>query len=359
MNETWWVGFEQLDADQKAIISLPLKGSHLIIGPPGSGKTNLLLLRANYTFLSGCKNILVVVFTRTLRDFIASGARHYTFPMHKLTTCRRWQLNLLYEYGEKVILPEGDFDEQREFFVTKVNKLISTKKLENIYDALFLDESQDYTPEEILIFKRLGKVLFAVTDSKQKIYPSKDSLDTIKSLVDYIHPLRYHYRNGLAICKFADAIAKDSFDYEKLAETSNYDEVARPSYPDELLCVISPRKEELSGIWEVVQESKIAGQCILQSSDGYISLSTISCVFFCSLHAVKGLEARAVHIAGCEFLKHFPHNRNMAFTAVTRAKTSLTLYFSNALPGYLEQAIQSLQPLPNLPEMKDVFGGRK
>lgn len=386
MNETWWVGPEQLDVDQKTIISLPLDGSHLIIGPPGSGKTNLLLLRANYTFLSGSRNISVVVFTKTLRDFIASGARHYAFPMEKVTTCRKWQLDLLYEYGERVVLSEGKFDEQRAFIVAKLNELITTKKLENIYDALFLDESQDYTPEEIMIFKRLGKVVFAVADSRQKIYQGKDSIETVKSAVDYTHTLRFHYRNGLAICKFADAIAKDSPDYEKLAETSNYDEVARPSsveafscadlneqaariieklkiqlkaYPDEMLCVICPKKEDLLVIWEVVQESEIAAQCILHGIDGYISLSTTTCIFFCSLHSVKGLESRAVHIAGCEFLKRFPHNRNMAFTAVTRAKTSLSLYYSSVLPGYLEQAIQLLQPLPDLPEMKDVFGGRK
>jgi superfamily I DNA and RNA helicase len=57
MNETWWLGEDQLDDDQKKIIALKLKGSHVITGPPGSGKTNLLLLRAKY--IACCPSIVV------------------------------------------------------------------------------------------------------------------------------------------------------------------------------------------------------------------------------------------------------------------------------------------------------------
>ncbi len=48
MQETWWVAEGDLDDDQKKIAALPAKRSHLITGPPGCGKTNLLLLRAKY-----------------------------------------------------------------------------------------------------------------------------------------------------------------------------------------------------------------------------------------------------------------------------------------------------------------------
>jgi len=53
MNGAWWVGSSELDSDQRTIISLPPDNSVLVTGPPGSGKTNLLLLRANnhYTII--------------------------------------------------------------------------------------------------------------------------------------------------------------------------------------------------------------------------------------------------------------------------------------------------------------------
>lgn len=62
MSETWWISENELTPEQKQVILLPLEGSHLVLGPPGSGKTNLLLLRANYMVRAGHTNIAVVVF---------------------------------------------------------------------------------------------------------------------------------------------------------------------------------------------------------------------------------------------------------------------------------------------------------
>ena len=42
MNDTWWVKQSQLDDDQKKVFTLPIDKDHLVKGPPGSGKTNLL-----------------------------------------------------------------------------------------------------------------------------------------------------------------------------------------------------------------------------------------------------------------------------------------------------------------------------
>lgn len=74
MSETWWVGQDELDDDQQRVIALSESGSYFVTGPPGSGKTNLLLLRANCLYLSGLRNINVVTFTRSLKEFIASDA---------------------------------------------------------------------------------------------------------------------------------------------------------------------------------------------------------------------------------------------------------------------------------------------
>ena len=46
--EAWWREQGELDEDQSKVIGLQEEGSFLVVGPPGSGKTNLLLLRANY-----------------------------------------------------------------------------------------------------------------------------------------------------------------------------------------------------------------------------------------------------------------------------------------------------------------------
>ena len=59
MDQAWWKNKSELDKDQLDIIGLPLGNSYLIAGPPGSGKTNLLLLRASYLTLAGHPNIQI------------------------------------------------------------------------------------------------------------------------------------------------------------------------------------------------------------------------------------------------------------------------------------------------------------
>jgi hypothetical protein len=72
--------------------------------------------------------------------------------------------------------------------------------------------------------------------------------------------------------------------------------------------------------------------------------------------AAKGLEFRALHIAGFEFVKNFRKQRNMSFTGVTRAKTSLSVYYSNGLPGYFEQSYVNMNRPPEIPELEELFG---
>src|SRR5262245_41448394 len=99
MADGWWRGKEQLDSDQKKVITLPEDKSYLVVGPPGSGKTNLLILRANFMYLADKPNILVILFTRSLKEFIATGGAEYAFPDSKVVTSRKWQQDFLKEHG--------------------------------------------------------------------------------------------------------------------------------------------------------------------------------------------------------------------------------------------------------------------
>ena len=67
----WWAKKEQLDEYQLALIEgLPLRESYLILGPPGSGKTNVLLRRAQFVRGQDMPNVLVLTFTRPLTEFL-------------------------------------------------------------------------------------------------------------------------------------------------------------------------------------------------------------------------------------------------------------------------------------------------
>jgi superfamily I DNA/RNA helicase len=389
MNQTWWSGIQELKDEQKKIISLPLKTNYLVLGPPGSGKTNLLLLRANYFARAGHPNILLLVFTRLLREFIVTGGVKYAFDTSKVKTHTKWQHDLLFEYGARQPVAadteDSTFSEQRAALNSQVAELIKRKRLHHLYDAILLDEAQDYLPEEIESLAKLGKVIFVVADPRQKIYDNADCFEMLKKVTSDVHQLHYNYRCGRKICKIADLLAKDSEEYEPLLPKSQYDEASKPSsvdaaeyadidaqatriirqlsvqlkaYPDELLGVICPKKEDVLRVWEAIENSALASQAVLQLVGQYKPFDPNTRICVCTLHAAKGLEFRALHIAGCDGFKKFGNQRNLVYTAVTRAKTSLSIYHSGKIPAFLEQALADMEPIKDLPDPKDLFGGK-
>jgi len=57
----WWARREQLDKYQLELIErLPLRESCVVLGPPGSGKTNVLLRRAQFVRSQDMSNVLVL-----------------------------------------------------------------------------------------------------------------------------------------------------------------------------------------------------------------------------------------------------------------------------------------------------------
>ena len=386
MNETWWVTKDELTDEQSKVIDLPLDGSYLILGPPGSGKTNLLLLRANYLHLAAHTGLVLIVFTRALQEFLKAGAGLYDFPAQKIVTSTRWMSNLLREYGQAV--PDSEkFLALRLALVDGVKSLIEAKKLSKLYDALLLDEAQDYLPEEIHIFRKLARRLYIVADSKQQIYKGQDSIELSKGMVDETRILTHHFRNGLKICRLADEIGRDSPDYKSMEDSAQYKESVRPSsvehhecadlneqiskileklsvqrqtYPDELIGICCPTNATVNAVWSAVQMSPFAEVSVLQKANEHSAFTPGVRICVSTIHAAKGLEFRALHIAGLERLSSFDLSRNIVFTAVTRAKTSLSLYYSeNGIPTFLESALSRLQPLPDLPNASAAFGPGK
>jgi len=63
-----------------------------------------------------------------------------------------------------------------------------------------------------------------------------------------------------------------------------------------------------------------------------------------------------LHLLGMDMVKRFRNERKLVYTAVTRAKTSLSIYNDGNLPGYLEQAIADCEPREvTPPDLADLF----
>src|SRR5690606_36246659 len=105
--------------------------------------------------------------------------------------------------------------------------------------------------------------------------------------------------------------------------------------------------------------SSLKAVAVLQKNGehGEFEVDTRVCVS--TIHAAKGLEFRALHLLGVDGLGSWPLSRNLMFTAITRTKTSLRIYYTKDLPAILEAALAKLKPMPSLPALSAVFGKGK
>lgn len=385
METTWWTQPEELDDYQKEVIALDLDHDHLVLGPPGSGKTNLLILRATHLYAAGLKDILVLTFGRVLREFLASGTINYPFPSDKIQTYVKWGSDQLADAGQPFDTNSADFNDVRHNLLDGLKKILQDNVSIDALECILIDEAQDYTSEEIQTIGRFAKRIFAVGDDRQRIYDSKGSLDFLKSHIASVKELKHHYRNGLKICKVADGIMGLIDSPLGLEATSNYDEAKYPStvrahghlslgdqvdaalpdiqtqlraYPEGIIGVLCPRRADLRRVWAEIASSSVRADAQLQQyANGYEEFDAGRRVIVTTTHGAKGLEFRALHLLGMDQIGRFKgKQRRLAYTAVTRAKTSLSVYHDHGLPGYLERGLEAAAGTTvDPPKLADLF----
>lgn len=376
----WWVKKEQLDKFQLDLIeNLPMGESFLITGPPGSGKTNVLLRRAQFVRSQGRANILVLSFTRPLTEFVKTGCydsqRREIFPRSCVTTLETWLRWLYDQHGVDLPPQQASLVAWKRALADNARGLAGRKVVPR-YDALFVDEAQDLLKEEVAILREWTDVLFLVGDERQKIYDGSDNLNDIRSLIPRQNQrnLPNHYRLAPVICRAADRIliAEDG---KTLESRSHYQgprpgtitphtDVGRDSqltiaskklkqqmraYGDlilqgDLLGVVVPRRDDRETIFTFLeQDPELQGKSkIVRSREehetGYDpEFSATSPICIVTVQGCKGLEFRAVHWLFCDDLQWAFDNEHY-YTVVTRAKTQLDFYSEGALPQPLAKA---------------------
>jgi len=381
VTDTWWKNENELVPEQATLLDVDEDKSFLIKGPPGSGKTNLLLLRANQLYLGERPNLHVVVFGSLLKQFIQLGGTQYDFPPDKIITHARLFNDILRAEGAGLDNDDLELDQARTERAQRLQKLVDEGGVGKQFEALLLDEAQDYTPQEILLMSSISEVLIATADTRQKIYNVSDCSKELADCVDHVHELKFHFRNGLAICRVADAIFKGTPGYLPLQTHSNYkegdylstfmsrggisfaDQMAamvtqindqRFAYPDDLIGVLCPRNEELKLVFDALGAAGLGDSITRANMKGFDSTRPI---WLSTLTAAKGLEFRALHIAGLDYLSRMGSaQKRLIYTGITRAKTSLTFYWTNSIPGYLESAILASSPPKGPVSKKRLFG---
>ncbi len=166
--------------------AFPKTGHHRIRGVAGSGKTNILAYRAAHLASLGY-NVLILTFNITLwhyiRDMIKRAPFNFSWDRFKLSHFHGFCSDILNEYDKE--WPDGVGEEIFKKIVTdKVSLAIKNKDYKK-YDAVLIDEGQDYYFEwyELLQeFLTERDECVIVCDKKQNVYQrDTDWLDKRKS----------------------------------------------------------------------------------------------------------------------------------------------------------------------------------
>ena len=204
----------QLSLEQKEVMSAPHEGTILVVGPPGSGKTVVAILRQR-ALEKRKATVSSVVFNNVLTRY--TGNEH-TFERW----VKAWWLKATDSVFPTSLVPGTRYrsPEYRGAAELATTTLKSRVRERGHWGHLILDEAQDFHQDahKLLVavqYNVMGDLplsqrpsLCILADENQRINPSNSTIDQIKEAhvglsKDDIYSLRRNYRNTRPIARFA------------------------------------------------------------------------------------------------------------------------------------------------------------
>lgn len=382
MKSSWWRRKNELVPEQLAFINLPPQGRYSLVGPPGSGKTNLLLLRAQFLAGNGEKNVLIITYTNSLCDFIRSGiGKSGHISPDQVMTFHSWAGNFIIDQLGVSKKPKGSsFDEAtRVEILERLKEANLNRPAEKMYSAIFVDEAQDLSADELEQLLCLSDKICICGDDRQGIF-YQNGLSIAEKLKLEKHVLTSHFRISQRIAEVADRLLPPAAGEAGLAARANYNEklqgkstaemhpkdsrdqqfakivelirVQLVAFNDDNIGVFAGTNDAIAELKDRFDATEFSDLVAYHGHEGGASFSSEARIHVMTLHNSKGTEFRAVHIFAAEELHGYPLRRTkLAYTGITRARTALNVYRTGPTSTGLENAFAK----PALMDMDALF----
>lgn len=168
----WMIARELLTEQQERVVALPVAQNQLITGPPGSGKTVLLLHRANHLLRNGnmsTRQLRVLVFTNVLRTYIQAGAEALNLPFETIQSFYSWVFQLADREGLPRSQAERLEDKCKET-LESVTRYFETERVSPVLEAVLVDEGQDLPLLAYRLLRNASRHVTVFSDSVQRLY---------------------------------------------------------------------------------------------------------------------------------------------------------------------------------------------
>ena len=192
--------YQDLSKEQDKINNLPLDKNHIVMGPPGTGKTVTALYRSKMLHDEGTK-VLLLMYSRLLSQYTAAATGQLEID-GVVKTFHQWFYGFyLQTYGIKPPqISEYSYDWDQ------VLKTISSKPPKaSSLQSLIIDEGQDLSKQFFILAKYLAKTLVVFCDENQRLVEDNSTLEEIKTAMSIKkeHVLTRNYRNSREIAALA------------------------------------------------------------------------------------------------------------------------------------------------------------
>ncbi|HPC33227.1 MAG TPA: 3'-5' exonuclease [Syntrophales bacterium] len=364
-----------LDHNQESIARQYDGGHRIITGPSGSGKTLILVHRATMLkhYNPAIRNILFVCYNITLVSYIRRllADKHVPLGDGGVEVCHFFQLCAKIT-GENIPYEKAD----SEYYDMVIQDTLEKLPACNIrYDAVLIDEGQDFSDEMLKIVTTLLNPqtdhLAIALDDNQNIYRRRSSWKEVGIHArGRVHRLTWIYRNTKEIADFAKRIIEDGKEslrdrsqaelFPEIFETmhgpqpevrsfSSYEAIISwvgdgirnlnedKGYPlSEIAVIYTMRYPENDSAMHLPRllEAALERKSILHNwiSEDYRAKRsydvTTDSVTISTIHSLKGFDYACVFVLGLDWLtpgKRWTEEqiRKLAYVAATRARERL------------------------------------
>ena len=350
---TYLLHDSELTPEQRRVVELGNDRHRLIIGPPGSGKTQVLAHRAAYLrqkLQTAPEKYRIFVYTRALCSFLKSAFALLEIPETSVSTFDSWCCDI-YRQCIKGALPYKtgsgiDFAELHR----QVRNKSTDFKTNPLFDFVLVDEAQDLDSNVVEILCNVSRHVTATADFNQQIYEdgvNEQHLLHALGLTKHNVQLLAAYRNSPYVSALASHFISDAqtrSEYLRKTQTvqsirekpvlsisktrEQSDEILANIIQtrlrrNERLCVVVPSSHQFKGMVALLNKYGIRSQVVKPSSydddtpnnfdDGVTRVSTY--------HSVKVLTFDSVLMPWFS-LARFRSSasiQQLVFVAITRA----------------------------------------
>lgn len=346
---TWLLPRSELTPEQLRAIELPHTGHQVVFGAPGSGKTQILLHRADELrrrLGSSDERFCILVYTNVLKTYIRSALELLDLPEHVVTTFDDW-CKVFHESHISRRIPWNHVDRRPDFDAIRhavAQKIASNAVRLPLYDFVLVDEGQDLDPTSFDTLRRIARHVTICLDHKQQIYERGSGEGEILKALGLRRrnlTLLDAYRCSPYVARLAAQLLEDPSEREQylrqvrteqteretplLYEATSFEDEKRRLIEvlrqrlltDQRIAVLFPLRRQVFGFAQALNAAGIEAetQDNLDFSSGRPKLITY--------HSAKGLTFDSVLLPRL-VVDSFPHTlaqrtRRLLFVAITRA----------------------------------------